>query len=186
MDLFCFIALRDWFINLCDRILRAAAGERALDHYWPCGTCVSPPTRRFVTSLGKCLQGGCGTYNEPRPLDSPVLFVYIFLTVSYQFVVGEETPVQKCWYWRPTRMQLPINQPVRESTQLKLRLDYPCFQVSNRGVYFHLSNLLMVTLFHLGNYFSLGLTSLDQKALKYRLDYPCFQVSNRGVYFHLS
>ena len=88
MDLFCFIALRDWFINLCDRILRAAAGERALDHYWPCGTCVSPPTRRFVTSLGKCLQGGCGTYNKPRPLASPVFFVYIFshgliLTLSW-------------------------------------------------------------------------------------------------------
>ena len=74
MDFFCLIALRDWFVNLNDRILREAAGEQAIDHYWPCNTRVSPATRRFVTSLGKCLQGECGTYNEPRPLASLVFF----------------------------------------------------------------------------------------------------------------
>ena len=65
MKFFCRIALRDWFINLCDCILRA--GERALDQYWPCGTCVFLPTRKFATSQGKCLREGYGTSNEPRP-----------------------------------------------------------------------------------------------------------------------
>ena len=38
MDFFCLIALRDWFVNLNDRILREAEGEQAIDHYWPCNT----------------------------------------------------------------------------------------------------------------------------------------------------
>ena len=79
MHFFCLITPRDWFINLCDRILRA--GEQALDHLWPCGKCVSLLTRKFVTSLGKCLLfevGGCGTKNEPRSLASPVSFFFFF------------------------------------------------------------------------------------------------------------
>ena len=38
-------------------------------------------TRKFVTSLGKCLLfevGGCGTKNEPRSLASPVSFFFFF------------------------------------------------------------------------------------------------------------
>ena len=84
MKFFCPIALRDWFINLCDWILRA--GEQALDHYWPCGKCVFPPTRRFATSQGKCLREGYGTSNEPRPTclaSSICLFVFFFITASY-------------------------------------------------------------------------------------------------------
>ena len=141
MDFFCIIALRDWFINLCDRILRAAAGEQALDHYWPCGRCVSPPTRRFVTSLGKCLQGGCGTNNEPRPLASPVLFCFVFshgLILTLSWVINARTEVLILTAYSQAIANQSTNQ-IRESTQLQSRLDYPCFQVSNRGVYFQLS-----------------------------------------------
>ena len=138
MKFFCLIARRDWFINLCDCILRA--GERALDHYWPCGTRVFPPTRRFATSQEKCLREGYGTSNEPRPTclaSSICLFVCFFSSQPHAyFIMSEETPVEKCWYWRPTRKLLPINQPIRGRTKLKSRLDYPCFQVSNRGDYF--------------------------------------------------
>ena len=89
MKFFCLIARRDWFINLCDCILRA--GERALDQYWPCGTRVFPPTRRFATSQEKCLREGYGTSNEPRPTclaSSICLFVCFFhhsliLTLSW-------------------------------------------------------------------------------------------------------
>ena len=143
MHFFCLITPRDWFINLCDRILRA--GEQALDHLWPCGKCVSLLTRKFVTSLGKCLLfevGGCGTKNEPRSLALPVSFFFFFFFFSRSktyFVAGKETPAQKCWYWRPTRKLLAINQPIRRRTKLKSRLNYSCFQVSNRGVYFQLS-----------------------------------------------
>ena len=55
------------------------AGEQALDHYWPCGTCIFPPTRRFATSQGKCLREGYGTSNEARPTclaSSICLFVF--------------------------------------------------------------------------------------------------------------
>ena len=115
MKFFCPIALRDWFINLCDCFLRA--GEQALDHHWPCGTSVFPPTRRFATSQGKCLREAMALLMSQDPLASPVLFVCLFVCLfvfSSQphtyFIVGEETPVQKCWYWRPTRKLLPINQ----------------------------------------------------------------------------
>ena len=128
MDFFCLIALRDWFVNLNDRILREAAGEQAIDHYWPCNTRVSPATRRFVTSLGKCLQGGCGTYNEPRPLASLVFFSPS--RPHTYFVVSEETPVQKRWYWRHFRKCCQsINQSKELRTKLKMRLDHSCFQV---------------------------------------------------------
>ena len=80
------------------------------------------------------------------PLDLPVLFVCLFFFFSSQlntyFIVSKETPVQKCWYWRPTRKLLPINQPIRGRTKLKSRLDYPCFQVSNRGDYFQFTQSL--------------------------------------------
>ena len=68
------------------------------------------------------------------------LFVFFFSSLPHTyFIMSEETPVQKCWYWRPTRKLLPINQPIRGGTKLKSRLDCPCFPVSNHGDYFQLS-----------------------------------------------
>ena len=112
MDFFCLIALRDWFVNLNDRILREAAGEQAIDHYWPCNTRVSPATRRFVTSLGKCLQGGCGTYNEPRPLASLVFFS---LTAAYLLCRKRRNARAEALILTAYSQVLPINQPVKRT-----------------------------------------------------------------------
>ena len=175
MDFFCLIALRDWFINLCDRIPRAAAGEQALDHYWPCGRCVSPPTS--VTSLRKRLQGGWGTNNEPRPLASQVLFCFVFshgliLTLSW---------VNKRPY-RSADIDGPLASSCQSINQSEKVLN------SNRDLIIRVFKSLIVaftfsshksfifTLFHLRNYFTLGFTSLDQKTLKYQLcDSNCWQ-----------
>ena len=177
MDFFCLIALRDWFINLCDRILRAAAGEQALDHYWPCGRCVSPPTRRFVTSLGKRLQGGWGTNNEPRPLASPVLFCFVFshgliLTLSW---VNKRPYRSADIHGLLASSCQSINQSekvLNSNRDLIIRV----FKSLIVPFTFSSHKPFIVTLFHLRNYFTLGLTSLDQKTLKYRLcDSNCWQ-----------
>ena len=72
----------------------------------------------------------------PRPF---LFFFFFFSQFKTYFVAGKETLAQKCWYWRPTRKLLEINQPIRRRTKLKSRLNYSCFQVSNRSVYFQLS-----------------------------------------------
>lgn len=61
--------------------------------------------------------------------------LFIFFSPSHtNFVVGEETPVQKCWYLRPTRMQLPINRPIRSEKVLN----------SNRDLIIHVFKSLIV------------------------------------------
>ena len=57
MDFFRLIALRDWFVNLNDRILREAAGEQAIDHYWPCNTRVSSGHKKICDEPGEMFAG---------------------------------------------------------------------------------------------------------------------------------
>ena len=136
---FCPIALRDWFINLCDCFLRA--GEQALDHYWPCGTCVFPPTRRFATSQGKCLREAMALLMSQDPLASPVLFVCLFvcffITASY-LLYRKRRNARAEVLILTAHSQAFANQSIRGRTKLKSRFNYPCFQVSNRGDYFQL------------------------------------------------
>ena len=114
MKFFCPIALRDWFINLCDCFPSSRrAGPRsslALRHVR------FSAHKKICDEPGEMFAGSYGTSNEPRPTclaGSVCLFVCLFVFSSQPhtyFIVGEETPVQKCWYWRPTRKLLPINQ----------------------------------------------------------------------------
>ena len=140
MKFFCPIALRDWFINLCDCFLRA--GEQALDHYWPCGTCVFPPTRRFATSQGKCLREAMAllmsqTHLPRRFCLFVCLFVCFFITASYLLYRGRRNARAEVLILT-AHSQAFANQSIRGRTKLKSRFNYPCFQVFNRGDYFQL------------------------------------------------
>ena len=123
-----------------------------------------------MTSLGKRLQGGWGTNNEPRPLASPVSSCFFFshgliLTLSW---VNKRPYRSADIHGLLASSCQSINQSekvLNSNRDLIIRV----FKSLIVPFTFSSHKPFIVTLFHLRNYFTLGLTSLDQKVLKYRL-----------------